>query len=170
MRIPLATVILVSATMHTYAYAQSATKSSGPPSGATAVQQLRDVELRWGQAFTRRDSASLAPLIHQDFVGVYPNRWYAKQDFLNMAAAQTAAGARALTGSVADPDKFIRVYGSTAVVIGTAIYEYREPDGSKSVVRTAYTETFVWEDGRWQCVSGHYSPVYSPEIPKKWPR
>ena len=138
---------------------------SPPPSAAEADAQLRRLEAQWGQAFVDRDSAALGPILHSGFVAVYPNRWYTRRDFMLDAARRPEAGDRRVMRSLPDPDIIVRVFGATAVVHGTAIQEIEEgpADGRRRAwMRTIYTETFIWEDGRWQCIVGHYSPTYAP--------
>ena len=66
--------------------------------------------------------------------------------------------------AVDDSNPTIRIYDKTVVVTGHAVYHYRNnKTGEKSVAHTLYTEVFILKDGRWQCVSGHYTPLNVPE-------
>jgi len=138
-------------------------QSAVMPSVAEAVRTVNQIENEWGSSFVRRDSTALGRLIHRDFVGVYPTRWFSKADFLRDAArVPDSTTSRMLVESLPDPSRVVRVFGPTAVVHGMATHRFREPDGRSSFVRTSYTETFVFTEGRWQCVAGQYSPVYEP--------
>ena len=137
----------------------SAHNARSAPDTAEAKRQLRELEERWGRAFVNHDSASLRSLIAEDYIGIYPTRRYGKRDLLLMADEKPKEGQRALVGTDPDHSKQIRVFGDAAVVTGSATYRFREPDGAQSVLRTVYTEVFVWRDGRWQCVAGHYTPL-----------
>jgi ketosteroid isomerase-like protein len=126
-----------------------------PAAGQSKPQDLRSVELeiknletRRFQAMTRADVPALENLLSNDLVYTHATGWrQSKAEFL--ASLRTG---EIQYHSIASDNVKVRVYGSTAVVTGTASIKAKAK-GQELSVELVYLEAFVKQDGRWQLVA-----------------
>jgi uncharacterized protein (TIGR02246 family) len=123
-----------------------------------AVQQVRQLEREWLDAYEKHDSAAMQRIVADDFSIVFPD-----------GSGQTKAGIltmleRARASSRPSPrftteDVQARAYGDTVILSGRVITHMKRADGSESRQESRYTDTYVKLDGRWQVVASHLSNV-----------
>lgn len=117
-----------------------------------AEQELVELENGWLQAFFENDGAFAGRFLADDYIGTdeHGNVKTKAQEI-----AEIKAGAHLSTSGALDNIR-VRVYGEAAVVTGRRIMkglfqgkEYRSP--------YLLTDTFIRNDGSWQCVASHVS-------------
>jgi ketosteroid isomerase-like protein len=106
--------------------------------------------------FISGDAKAHEEIIHPDFVciendGSIVNR----NDYLEAWADDYRKSA--LT-SFSYTDEAIRIFGSTALVRSKTVYT-KDVDGKAVSGNSVYTDTYVKENGRWQCVQAQITPV-----------
>ena len=125
---------------------------------ASPVQQVRQLEREWLDAYEKRDSAAMQRIVADDFTIVFPDgSSQTKTDILAMLERGRAGdhpGPRFTTEDVQ-----ARAYGDTVILSGRVITHRKGPDGIESRQESRYTDTYVRLDGRWQVVASHLSNV-----------
>ncbi|MFZ0961773.1 MAG: nuclear transport factor 2 family protein [Terriglobia bacterium] len=114
----------------------------------SAEMEIRSLEARRFQALTKADFPALENLISADLVYTHATGWRQnKAEFL--ASLRTGElQYRAITPHQVK----VRIYGSTAVVTGTASFKAKAK-GQEVSVELEYLEVFAKQDGRWQLVA-----------------
>ena len=151
--------ILVSALLiimaATAALAQSESKAA--PSKSSVESQLIELERQLSDALVREDAAVLDRLWSNDLVFTFPNGKMSNK-------TQRLAGQKPVTQpdpseSVTTNDEVkVYLYGNTAVVTVLATWSGKENNKPYS---SQFQSTHVWtkQQGRWQLVAAHVSPV-----------
>ena len=115
-------------------------------------QELIKMENDWLQAFFKNDDAFADRFLADDYMGTdeHGNVKNKAQEI-----AEIRAGVHLSTSGVLDNIR-VRVYGDVAVVTGRRIM--KGPFQGKEY-RTPYllTDTFIRNDGSWQCLASHES-------------
>jgi len=127
-------------------------------------QVLMQLERDWSAAFLRHDTASVARILADEFIGI-DGRGIISSKAQEIEEAQAPKpGAPSppfliLAESVVDMK--VRVYGNVGVVNGRVIEKIRIKDRDEEI---QYRRTTVWvnRQGRWQCVSFHGSRILEP--------
>ncbi|QXJ25355.1 nuclear transport factor 2 family protein [Actinomadura graeca] len=124
--------------------------------GTAEEQQVRTAGERWADAERRMDTGALADLLDEDFRGVGPvgfvltkEQWLARYE-----------GGLSITG-FDWRDVGVRVFGATAVAIGTQVQEATYQDHPSSG-RFRVTQVLVRRDGAWRVAGVHLSPQQAP--------
>jgi uncharacterized protein (TIGR02246 family) len=125
------------------------------------IGRLERLGEEWAAAELRGDTSALGRLLAEDFVAVGPRgfvlsreQWLSRHD------------SGSLTYNAFELDEVnVRVHGSTAVMVGreTAGAVYEDGDVRHEIedeFRT--TLVFVEEQGRWQLLGLHLSPIAGP--------
>ena len=122
--------------------------------GAAAADELMAVEREWLDATKSRDAARLNQILADEFVEIDP---------AGMARTKQEAIASVTSGDLVFDSFTIgdvkpRVYGNTAVLVGTSTVtgKYKGEDISGTY---RWTDTFVRRNGRWQVVSSQATQV-----------
>lgn len=123
-----------------------------------ATQQALDLGRRWAEAERHGDAAALDPLLHEDFVGVGPLGFVLdKQQWLGPRRSGALKNS-----SFEWRDPSVRVFGDTAVVVGSQIQEssYQGHDASGQFrVTQILVRTGSGGDERWVLAGMHLSPI-----------
>jgi ketosteroid isomerase-like protein len=116
---------------------------------------LVQIEQRWVRAVEQHDPAVLDCILAHDFEEARFNGQLSDRSELLTSAARHQQVQYELSQLHA------HVYGDFGYVrgIGVAL-----KNGGKDVVKTRFTDIFIYRDGRWQCVAGHESlfPATAP--------
>ena len=127
-----------------------------------AVDELRAINAQFIDNFVTNDVAAHDALLHPSFL-------YIRSDGARVDRATYLQGWA--TGF--DPevivywdvrDELITVVGDVALVRSTNKETIRQ-DGGEFTSMSAYTDTYVFEHGRWQCVQAQITPVTAANEP-----
>jgi ketosteroid isomerase-like protein len=132
-----------------------AVRAQPPRASSNDEQALRRASHAWAQAVVRRDTATIARLLADEFFAVAPRGTRTKAETLDAVAHGGAAPLEASDDGI----QSVRVYGTTGVIRGVASRIVRDSTGARRTQRSNFLEVFVRRDGRWQAVAGHYFPV-----------
>lgn len=115
-------------------------------------QRLIALEKMWDQAQLTRDAAALERLVGPGFIntewdGTVSDRAKFLSDIRDPLYKPVSMSIR---------DISIKLYGSTAIVVGVYHTDGRYRDQPYDHVGR-FTDTWILQDGRWQCVASHAS-------------
>lgn len=122
-------------------------------------QTIIQLEKGWSAAFLRHDTAAIAGILADDFVG-FDGRGVRSSKADELAEAASDGGGAPILGETQD-DFQVRLYGDVAVLTDRNAVRMRL-EGKEQTLR--YRRTTVWarRAGRWQCVSFHASRLQEP--------
>ena len=132
------------------------------PADAQRVRSDQDIlmqlERDWDAAFHRHDAAFIETLLADEFVATYDNGVRGdKARELELAADRTQQIASSRL------DEFIvKTYRDTAVV-WFSLHLVGTSQGRSLELTLRYTDTWVFREGRWQCVASHSTRLSSPQ-------
>jgi hypothetical protein len=116
---------------------------------------------RFIKNFLDQDVASHRKIIHEDFVCIESDGKIVQRDeYLKNWATDFANSDYT---SFSYKDEFIRIFGNMALVRAKTVYT-KKIDGRSVEGYTIYTDTYVKENGRWQCVQVQITPVKNNSI------
>lgn len=122
------------------------------PVRAQDTSKVIAMENAWNQAELHNDAQAVKLLLADDFVmTVAEGTIYNKSQML---ASVQDKSYRPL--ALQSSDMVVHGYGTTAVITG-AYYEKGVDKGKPWERRGRFTDTWVYMDGRWQCVASHFS-------------
>ncbi len=143
--------ILVIMSLMGASVANSQTESITAKLDAKAEQELRKLEREWLDA----DAAAIERIEADDFTITYGDGSVRnKAQYIEMVRRSD----KNPNASQWTEDSKVRVYGDTAVIIGTYIYKLRDK-GNETVSESRYTDTYIKRNGRWQVVASHLSDL-----------
>ena len=132
-------------------------KDNAPKPDTTAVeQQIMQIERDWNQAVLVKDYKMLDRIIADDWTAI---------DFRGMTVTKAETIAELRSGeshnqSVELGDMIVKVFGHTAVVIGSdtekSVYHGKDSSG-----RYAWMDVFAKRNGRWQVVASQTTKALS---------
>lgn len=128
-------------------------------------QQVTNLAAEWAAAEQRGDTAALANILADDFVGIGPRGFMlTRQEWLQRH--QTGA---LVYDSLSLDDIQVRVYGG-----GTAIMVAREAQSARyqgQPMPGEFRTTLVWvrQDGSWRLAGTQLSPIMPPPAPAQAP-
>ena len=145
-------LILMAATA---AVAQSESKAA--PSKRGVEGQLIELERQLSAALVREDAAVLDRLWSDDLVFTFPNGKVSTKA-QRLAGQKPAAQPSQSESETVNDDVKVYLYGNTAVV--TVLSTWRGKADNKEY-SSRFQATHVWakQEGRWQLVAAHVSPV-----------
>src|SRR5262249_29634631 len=121
-----------------------------------ALDELRAINAQFIENFVANDVAAHDALLHPSFL-------YVRADGSRVDRATYLGGWA--TGFAPDVivywdvrDELITIVGDTALVRSTNKETVRR-NGEEVTSMSTYTDTYVFEDGRWQCVQAQITPV-----------
>jgi ketosteroid isomerase-like protein len=121
-----------------------------------AVSQLKALNARFMQNFVTNDVPSHDQITHRDFVCITTKGAFERKEAY---LKRWASGFDPNVNVYWDyRDESISVYGDVALVRAVTKYTVVRPDGPVTGM-TAYTDTYVKEDGTWLCVQAQLTPV-----------
>jgi hypothetical protein len=117
-------------------------------------ERLIALEKIWGQAQILRDAAALERLVGPGFIntewdGTVSDRAKFLSDIRDPLYKPVTMGIR---------DVSVKLYGSTAIVVGVYHTEGRYRDRPYDHVGR-FTDTWILQNDRWQCVASHASLI-----------
>ena len=112
---------------------------------AAVERYSRASERAWAESVATGDSAAVARILADDFIGVDPD---GKQYRKAQMVADTRQGPKYFKSNHLN-DVIVRFYGDTAVAQGSETWEKR--NGKRG--RFVWTDTWVRRNGRWQIVA-----------------
>lgn len=120
-----------------------------PGSGDAAIKvRIQELDSLWLQAYLDNDEEVVRRIVADDFLGVIDSVQYTKEDIL-----RDVAGMGPELKSFLGSEKVVTVHGSTAVIRGVGHGVAIGEDWSESSWSWRYVDTYIWRDGRWQCVA-----------------
>lgn len=133
--------------------AQTARKA-GPP-GRSAERQLIELERQMSDSLVREDARVLDRLWSNDLVFTFPDGKVSNK--AERLAGQKPAAQPTESNTINDEVK-VHLYGNTAVVTVLSTWSGKANNEAYS---SQFQATHVWvrQDGRWQLVAAHVSPV-----------
>lgn len=122
----------------------------------TDKELLSELNARFIQNFLTEDVKAHDEIIYKDFVCIESNGAIVSRDVYlkNWATDFVNSGYTSFTYK----DEFIRIFGNMALVRARTIYS-KLVDGQAEEGYTIYTDTYLKEDGKWQCVQVQITPV-----------
>jgi len=130
----------------------SAAAQTSKASSSADAANLVALERLWNQAQVIRDSAAVASMIGDKFVntewdGEVTDRGRFLADFADPKFQPTI---------MSIDDVKVEMYGATAIVVGN--YHTKGTYGGKPYEHFGrFTDTWLFEDGKWLCVASHTS-------------
>jgi ketosteroid isomerase-like protein len=138
-----------------------AAQLSGPATLPPPVRErlLAAREAVWRAYFTN-DQATLQKLVPPETIVLDgpPDQPFVRQAEILESARQGAARGLKLV-RLEFPETEIQVYGPTAIVYTTYLYELETPQGQRETTRGKATEIFVYRDGAWVNPGWHLTPL-----------
>ena len=130
--------------------------SQSANNGGDQQQQLVQIEQKWLNAETGNDPDTLQTILADDFIHVLPDGFITKKEHIDFRRSHPSRH---------DDKRFenlkVRIFGSTAVVTGIVAAN----PGDGSIHETAFTDVFVYRDGRWQAVNAQETPMIESSNP-----
>jgi ketosteroid isomerase-like protein len=124
-------------------------------------QALLAAQRQWLDGYNRRDERALATIEADDFrVAFGDGRIQNKSDQITNIHKPIPTGA---TYEIAVETTEIRLYGNAAVLTGIVVEKGAFPDEKGAMQpfsqRSRYTDTWIFQKGRWRVVSSHLSDL-----------
>jgi ketosteroid isomerase-like protein len=110
------------------------------------------MENAWNQAERHNDAGAVELLLADDFVMTTAEGTMYNRAQIIASVKDTSYKPDVLQSS----DMTIHANGNTAVVTG-AYYEKGIDKGKPWERRGRFTDTWIWMNGRWQCLASHFS-------------
>lgn len=131
------------------------------PAGAQRVRSDQDIlmqlERDWDAAFHRHDAAFIETLLAEEFVATYDNGVRGdKTRELELAADRS----QQIESSRLD-EFIVKTFRDTAVV-WFSLHLVGTSQGRPLEITLRYTDTWVFREGRWQCVASHSTRLFEP--------
>jgi ketosteroid isomerase-like protein len=120
----------------------------------SAENQVRQIESDWGDAFERRDMATLDRLMADEYILTDP-LGHVRNKKETLTAIETSEVDFESTQS---DDVTVMIYDDTAVVTGRSTFRGRYKGWSMSG-RYQYTDVLVKRNGSWKAVSSHITAL-----------
>jgi|ERR1043166_3271998 ketosteroid isomerase-like protein len=139
----------------TAALAQS--ESKAVPSKGSVENQLIELERQLSDALVREDAAVLDRLWSNDLVFTFPNGKVSNKA-QRLAGQKPAAQPSQSESATSNDEVKVFLYGNTAVVTVLSTWSGKANNQAYS---SQFQATHVWakQEGRWQLVAAHVSPV-----------
>jgi len=120
------------------------------PDGPSAdiVTEIARLDSIWLNAYVTADAEAVRPILADDFVGQVVETLLNKRDMLARVAASSGVEASILDRLV------VNVFDDVAVAHAVRRSISHDDSGNRVVTRFAYTDVYVYRDGRWQCITG----------------
>ena len=121
-------------------------------SAAQDASRVLAMENAWNHAELRNDAAAVQLLLADDFVmTVAEGTLYNKQQIVDSVRDKSYH-----PDLLQSTDMVLHAHGSTVIVTG-AYHEKGIDKGKPWERRGRFTDTWMFLDGRWQCVASHFS-------------
>ena len=122
----------------------------------TDIPLLSALNAQFIQNFLNQNVAAHNEIIHKDFVCIESNGAIISRDeyMKNWATDFDNSGYT----SFSYVDEFIRIFGELALIRAKTVYA-KTIEGKSIKGYTIYTDTYLKENGRWQCIQVQITPV-----------
>ena len=122
----------------------------------TDAAQLSALNAQFIKNFLNQDAKAHSEIIHKDFACIESNGAIVSREVYlkNWATDHDNSGYTSFTYT----DELIRIFGNMALVRAKTVYTMNV-DGKKVEGYTIYTDTYIKENGKWQCVQVQITPV-----------
>ena len=127
------------------------TVAQHPGSAAADIRDVLVVERQWNDARVHGDVATLDRILVDDWTVTHAN---GTTDTKAKYLADLKSGARTFTGSVAEHDVDVRLYGDTAVVAGSSD-SMVSLNGRRQGGKLHFTRVFLKRGGSWRMIVSH---------------
>jgi len=124
-------------------------QEAGAAEAATAV---RVVEHKWFEAQARNDNRALDLIFDNALVYIEYGRLITKGDYLLWVRS-----AKPQPSQIVMEAMTVRMFGSTAIVVGT--YRDKLTTGKAQLARWRFVDTWVYKNGRWMLVAAAAASV-----------
>lgn len=125
---------------------------AAPAESASVEQKLIKLETELGDAWPKRDAASMDRMLADDYMGTGTDgSVWTKAQILELVKSDERSSA------ISDDWK-VRVYGDVVVVMGRYTFKM-QLEGKEVTGQERFTDTWVKRAGRWQCVAAHTSRI-----------
>lgn len=124
------------------------------PAISSEEDEVRRVEIEWGDAFEQRDFAALDRIMADEYILTDP-LGNIRDKAESLAAIETN---QVLFESTKSDNVKVRINGDTAVVTGRSTFKGRYK-GWSMTGRYQYTDVLVKRRGSWQAVSSHITAL-----------
>ena len=123
---------------------------------ATDASQLSALNAQFIKNFLTQDVKAHSEIIHRDFVCIESNGAIVSREVYlkNWATDHDNSGYTSFTYT----NELIRIFGNMALVRAKTVYT-TNVDNKKVEGYTIYTDTYIKENGKWQCVQVQITPV-----------
>jgi ketosteroid isomerase-like protein len=140
------------------------TRMARPEEDTKVEQEIMQLERDWSAAYLKHDTATIAGLLADDYVGIDGRGIVTNRADEIQEAAVPKPGTPPPPFDVLDEtvsDMKVRVYGDMAVLNGRVTEKIKAKEKESEI---QYRRTTVWvkRQGRWQCVSFHGSRILQP--------
>lgn len=127
------------------------------------LAELKATNAKFIHNFVTNDTASHSKIIHSSFTLITPRGGkVGRKEYL----LEWAHGFDVTKYYYWDyRDESISIYGTFALVRSVTKY-IKQVDGKETTVMTRYTDTYIKENGKWQCVQAQLTPVSPENFPK----
>lgn len=124
-------------------------------SPASSVEdEIKRIEIEWGEAFERRDMAALDRFMADEYVVTDP-LGNVRSKAESLAAIESN---KVLFESTKSDNVHVRINGDTAIVTGRSTFRGRYK-GWSLCGQYQYTDVLVKRDGYWKAVSSHITAL-----------
>ena len=123
--------------------------------------ELAGLERQWSSAYLRHDTATIAKLLADDFVGTDGRGILStKQEEIDEATvpAPEAPDRPFVILDENISDIRVRTYGKTGVVTARSTEKIRLKSGATSTIQYRRTTVWIRQENSWRCVSFHADP------------
>ena len=117
-------------------------------------EEIRQIEIEWGEAFERRDMAALDRLMLDEYVLTDP-LGNVRSKAESLAAIESN---EVVFESTTSDNVHVRINGDTAIVTGRSSFRGRYKRWSMTG-QYQYTDVLVKREGSWKAVSSHITAV-----------
>lgn len=125
-----------------------------PPTDEAAVlSDLTDLENEWTAANINADKKKLDRILADDYVGLNDGKPQGKAEYLKTIKRDTSIQRWSFDGLKAS------LKGDRVSLTGTTSLDVRDEQGQIRQVSLAFTDKFVWRDGRWQATGSEVTPL-----------
>ncbi len=122
----------------------------------TDTAQLSALNAQFIKNFLTQDVKAHSEIIHKDFVCIESNGAIVSREVYlkNWATDHDNSGYTSFTYT----DELIRIFGNMALVRAKTVYT-TNVDGKKVEGYTIYMDTYIKDNGKWQCVQVQITPI-----------
>jgi ketosteroid isomerase-like protein len=122
------------------------------PAFAQDASKVVAMENAWNRAELHNDAAAVRLLLAEDFVMTTAEGAQLTKSEIVASVQDTSYRPDALESS----DMVVHQHGNTAVITGN-YHEKGSDKGKAYEQRGRFTDTWMFIDGRWQCIASHFS-------------